>query len=607
LNIKYSHIIELLVDLVLCAIAFILAFLLRFDFNIPAEQLYLLSVFIAPAVFIKIVTFFLFGLYRRIWRYASVRDFLNILWGVLLSSLVIVLVAFFIYRGPFPRSVIAIDGILTLAFIAGFRFIIRGFREFKFGNLRHQRGKTVFIAGAGDTGATILREILKNPEMPYQPVGFIDDDPGKIGSRIHGVKVLGNRKQLKELIDTYHVEELIICMPTVSREVVRDIVFQCREAGIPCKTLPGVYQIIDGTVNISQIKEVEIEDILGREPVKVDLSKISGYITDKTVLITGAGGSIGSELCRQIIRINPSLLIMVDQGETSLFEIQQEIIVEKGFKNAVVLVADITDKNRVNSIFKQFHPAVVFHSAAYKHVPMMEINPVEAIQNNVIGTKITAEAAIESGTERFVLLSTDKAVHPSSFMGFSKALAEKLLQTYQNKGKTKFMSVRFGNVLDSSGSVIPIFKKQIAHGGPVTITDKAMTRYFMTIPEAMQLVIQAGAMGEGGEIFILDMGEQIPITELARNMIRLSGFEPDKDIVIDYTGIRPGEKLKERLVWDSETSLPTPHAKIMMIKKDGAADNEFQNRIMKLQAIIDSGDYDTAQTEFVSICSYYLK
>jgi FlaA1/EpsC-like NDP-sugar epimerase len=608
LNSKYSHIIELLLDLVLCAVAFTLAFLLRFDFNIPSDQFRMLSIFIAPAVFIKVVTFFLMGLYRTIWKYASVKDFLNILWAVLLSSLVIVLIVYFFYQGPFPRSVIAIDGVLTLAFITGFRFIIRGFKEFKSGSFKsQQKGKPVLIAGAGDTGATILREILKNPAISYLPVGLIDDDPAKLGSRLHGIKVLGNRQQMKAIIAAYQIEEVIICMPTASREIIRDIFFLCQEAGVPCKTLPGVYQLIDGTVNVSLIKEVEIEDILGREPIKVDLKQISDYITNKPVLITGAGGSIGSELCRQIIRLEPSLLIMVDQSENSLFEIQQELIAGKNFKNAVVLIADITDKNRINSIFKEYHPSVVFHSAAYKHVPMMESNPLEAIQNNVIGTKIVAETAIEHGIDRFVLLSTDKAVHPSSYMGLSKAIAENILQSYQTKSPTKFMAVRFGNVLDSSGSVIPIFKKQIAQGGPVTVTDINMTRYFMTIPEAMQLVIQAGAIGNGGEIFILDMGEQISITELARNMIILSGFEPEKDIPITFTGIRPGEKLKEKLLWDHESSLPTSHSKIMMVKNSKLDYDKFNHDIAKLQIILGSGDYKAVQALFADICSNYLK
>jgi FlaA1/EpsC-like NDP-sugar epimerase len=584
-----------------------MAFLLRFDFNIPPAQLSLLSIFIAPIVFIKIVTFFLMGFYRRIWKYASIRDFLNILWAVLLSSLIIVLVIFFFYGGPFPRSVVAIDGVITLTFISGFRFILRGFREFKPATLKSRKEKRILIAGAGDTGETILREILKNPNITYLPLGFIDDNPEKLGSKIHGIKVLGSRKQLKELISEYQIEELIICMPTASREVIKDIFFQCQEAGVTCKTLPGIYQIIDGAVNISLVKQVEIDDILGREPIKVDLNKEAGYIKGKTILITGAGGSIGTELCRQIIRIKPALLIMVDQSENSLFEIQQEIIEEKGFKDSVVLVADITDRNRVNSIFRKYSPQVIFHAAAYKHVPMMEINPVEAIQNNIIGTKIIAEAAIRSEADRFVLLSTDKAVHPSSIMGLTKAISEKILHALQNKGSTKFVSVRFGNVLDSSGSVIPIFKRQIANGGPVTVTHKDMTRYFMTIPEAMQLVIQAGAMGGGGEVFILDMGEQISITELARNLIRLSGFEPEKDIEIIFSGIRPGEKLHEELVWDYETAVTTQHNKIMMIKSSQFDFDKFNNDIDKLQNIISSGDYEEANAAFTEICSSYLK
>jgi FlaA1/EpsC-like NDP-sugar epimerase len=375
--------------------------------------------------------------------------------------------------------------------------------------------------------------------------------------------------------------------------------------GVKCNTLPGIYQIIDGTARVEQIREVGVEDILGREPVKVDLKRVADYISGKTVLITGAGGSIGSELCRQISRIQPSELILVDQNESNIFEIEQELL-ERGFTSLVAIIADVTNRDRTRAIISRYKPYVVFHAAAYKHLSLMEANPIEAIENNIFGTKIVAEAAIESGTEKFVFISTDKAVEPVNIMGTSKALAEKLLQTLTLDSPTKFMIVRFGNVLDSSGSVVPIFRRQIAHGGPVTVTHPEITRYFMTIPEAMQLVIQAGALGEGGEVFVLDMGEQVPILELARNMIKLSGFEPEKDIPIKFTGIKIGEKLKEKLVWDNEESLPTEHKQIIMAKNTGLDIVRFREDILQLEKAISTGDLEEIQDRLSTLCASYL-
>jgi FlaA1/EpsC-like NDP-sugar epimerase len=349
----------------------------------------------------------------------------------------------------------------------------------------------------------------------------------------------------------------------------------------------------------------ELKDILGREPVKVDLKKVADYISGKTVLVTGAGGSIGSELCRQISRIQPSELILVDQNESNIFEIEQELL-ERGFTSLVAIIADVTNQDRTRAIFNKYKPYVVFHAAAYKHLSLMEANPIEAIENNILGTKIVAEAAIESGSERFVFISTDKAVEPVNIMGTSKALAEKLLQTLTRDSPTRFMIVRFGNVLDSSGSVVPIFRRQIAHGGPVTVTHPEITRYFMTIPEAMQLVIQAGALGEGGEVFVLDMGEQVPILELAHNMIKLSGFEPEKDIPIKFTGIKPGEKLKEKLVWDDEESLPTEHKQILLVKNARLDIARFKEDILQLEKAISTGDSKEIQDRLSTLCTSYL-
>lgn len=606
MRINRYHIPEILVDVVLVAGAFALAFFLRFDFSIPPEQLGLLKTFILPVVAAKLIVFYFAGLYRRIWRYAGMRDFFTIIWASILGTALVIVIIFFIYHAAFPRSVVALDGILTAALIGGARFAVRGIRELRLRNLLAPPAKPVLIVGAGDTGETILREMLRRPELAYQPVGLIDDELRKQGVRIHGVRVLGTRKHLQELISKYQVEEVIISMPTVSREVIRDIFFQCQEVGVKCKTLPGIYQIINGTVSVEQIREVGVEDILGREPVAVDLKKVAGYISGKPILVTGAGGSIGSELCRQVSRLQPSLLIMVDQSEGSLFEIEQELLKERRFASAAAVVADIANRARTKAIFNQYQPAVVFHAAAYKHVPLMEANPIEAIENNLLNTRVVAETAIQTGVERFVFISTDKAVDPVSVMGSSKALAEKLVQFFAHDSSTRFMSVRFGNVLDSSGSVVPTFKHQIALGGPVTVTHPEMARYFMTIPEAVQLVIQAGAMGEGGEVFVLDMGEQVPILELARNMIRLSGFEPEKDIPIEFSGIRPGEKLREKLFRDDEKALPTEHERILVVKNSGPDIARFRDDILQLEKAVSTGSPEKIQEEFSQMCAYYL-
>jgi FlaA1/EpsC-like NDP-sugar epimerase len=590
MRLRHQHILQIFLDTVLVAGAFTLAFLFRFDFSIPPDQLELFKTLILPIIGAKLIIFYFAGLYRRIWRYASVRDFYTILWASILGSLAVVVIVFFIYRTAFPRSVVALDGILTIGLIGGARFAFRGICELRLKHIWAPAVKPVLIVGAGDTGDAILREMLRRPELAYHPVGVIDDDRRKQGLRIHGVRVLGPRERLRELINKNHIEEVIICMPTVSREVVRDIFLECQEAGVKCKTLPGIYQVIDGTVGVEQIREIKLEDILGREPVVVDPKKAVGYISGRTVLVTGAGGSIGSELCRQISRLHPLSLIMVDQGESSLFEIEQELLKEHGFTSAVAVIADIANRARIKAVFDEYKPSVVFHAAAYKHVPLMESNLIEAVENNLLGTKTVAEAAIQSGVDRLVFISTDKAVDPVSVMGISKALTEKLLQALAQVGSTKLMTVRFGNVLESSGSVVPIFRRQIAQGGPVTVTHPDMTRYFMTITEAIQLVVQAGGMGKGEGIFVLDMGEQVSILELARNMIRLSGFKPERDIPVVFSGIRPGEKLHEKLFNDSEEALPTEHRKILLVKSPRLDIARFKDDIRQLEKAVSNGD-----------------
>ena len=600
------QILLIVVDGVLLATAFTLAFFLRFEFGIPSGQMKSLTSFILPVVATKLTIFYFCGLHRRMWRYVGMRDLYNIIWAILLCTLAITVIIYVIYGSTFPRSVIAIDAVLTLAFISGARFASRAIRGLRTGGILTSQMKPILIVGASASGETIIREILRRPEFPYRPVGLIDDDIRKRGLSIHGIRVLGTRRQLKELISKYQVEEVFVCAPAVSREVIRDIFFQCQEAGVVCKTLPGIHEIIDGTVSVDQVRQVEIEDILGREPARVDLKNVASYITGSSIAVTGAGGTIGSELCRQISRLNPSVLLMIDQNEGNLFQIQQELLERHGFTSAVTAVGNIANRGRMKALFDTYSTAVVFHAAAHKHVPMMELNLVEAIENNLLATKALAEACIESKVERFVAISTDKAVEPVSVMGITKALAEKIVQVYALENSTKFINVRFGNVLDSSGSVVPIFRQQIARGGPITVTNPNMTRYFMTITEAVQLVILAGAVGRGGETFVLDMGDPVSILELARNMIRLSGLEIDNDIAIEFTGTRPGEKMQERLFWDHEDVLPTEYERLLEARNSFTSVAEFKESICQLESALGTSNTEDLKNKLLQICHYYL-
>lgn len=606
MRISRHHIPGILLDAILLAAAFSLAFFVRFEFSIPPAEMDLLRTFILPILGAKLAIFYLFGIYRRVWRYTGLSDLYAIIWVSLLGTLALIVITLFIYRVSIPRSVVVFDGFLTVAFISGVRVASRSITGLQLRGILAPKSKPILIVGGGEVGETILRELARRPDLPYHPVGLIDDDQRKQGSSIHGIRVLGTRKQLRDLMDRYRIEEVIICAPSVSREVIRDVFFQCQEAGVQCRTLPGIYEIIDGTVSVEQVRKVGIEDILGREPVKVDFKKIAAYISGKSVAVTGAGGSIGSELCRQIVRLKPSSLLMIDQSEGNLFQIEQEILRQYGFKSAVAVVGNIAHRQRIEALFDKYRPSIVFHAAAYKHVPLMEVNPIEAIENNILSTKTVAEVAIQYGVERFVFISTDKAVEPVSAMGISKALAERLMQLFAQDGPTKFIIVRFGNVIDSSGSVVPIFRQQIARGGPVTVTHPEMTRYFMTIPEAVQLVIQAGNMGRGGEVFILDMGEPVSIAELAQNMIRLSGFEVDKDIPIEFIGIRRGEKMHEKLAWDYEELLPTEHERILVVNNSRVDITRFREDIQTLEKAVSAGDLARIQQSVSQMCAYHL-
>jgi FlaA1/EpsC-like NDP-sugar epimerase len=453
---------------------------------------------------------------------------------------------------------------LNILVLGGLRFTVRFRREWVISrvNAKNTLRQKILIVGAGAAGSMIVREIHRELAANYQPVGFIDDDPEKSGHTMHGVPILGGRSAIPNLIRQYEIDEVIIALPSASRQEIRDILEICQAAAVRIMLVPPVTEIINGMVSMKQLRDVDIEDLLGREPVRIDLAGIAGYLNHETVLITGAGGSIGSEICRQVARFNPQSLLLLGRGENSIYEIDQELAAAFPHLKREAIIADVRDRQKLAQVFVTYHPTVVFHAAAHKHVPLMEKEPDEAVKNNIFGTKNLAELADEFGCKRFVLISTDKAVNPTSVMGATKRVAELVIQDLSVRSQTKFMVVRFGNVLGSRGSVVPLFRKQIARGGPVTVTHPEMTRYFMTIPEAAQLVVQAGALGKGGEIFILDMGDPVKIVDLARELIRLSGLIPDKEIKIEFSGIRPGEKLTEELLTSDEGRLATKHERI---------------------------------------------
>jgi FlaA1/EpsC-like NDP-sugar epimerase len=606
LRFQHNFWLKWLIDILLFAIAFYAAFVWRYDFAIPLEQFEYLKALIIPVIVIKLTVFYFSRVYDIPWHYASVMDFFRVALANVISTLVIAVLLYAALQLPIARGVIALDGLLSLAFTAGARFSYRLFNKLRFQLSWRSGVQPVLIVGAGDTGVEIAREMLEIKQLALRPVGFIDDDPRKQGTLLQGLRVLGTRHKLADTITKYSIAEVIICMPSASRSVIRDVFMTCRAAGVKCRTLPGIYQLISGTVSVEQIRDVQVEDVLGREPVAMDLIKIADYIRGKTVMVAGAGGSIGSELCRQINQLQPEALVILDQGEGGLFAIEQELIAQGKRHTLIPVIADITSRSRISAIFKQFRPSIVFHAAAYKHVPMMEANLVEAAENNIVGTRILCEEAIACRAEKFVLISTDKAVEPVCNMGKAKAVAEKVVQYFAGNQATAFISVRFGNVLDSSGSVVPTFRKQIAAGGPVSVTHPEMKRYFMTIPEAVHLVIQAAMLGKGGEIFILDMGEQISILELARSMIRLSGLEPDEDIAIEFCGVRPGEKLYEKLFWDDEESLTTDNPNILAAKNCNWDFGTFEQEMMQIESAIKSADDGGLREIIDNICKQRL-
>jgi FlaA1/EpsC-like NDP-sugar epimerase len=584
------------VDGVFITFAWFAAFLLRLGWpvNRPYDR------FIEPRVFVLVIVlnlaiFILLGFYTRWWRYVSTRDIWAVARGVTIACIVTDLVVYFARIPPrgwsFPRSAAVIDWVLLLALVTGSRAVARTVIERPKAGERLARGKEIIIAGAGDAASVTLRELYKYRHLGYTPIGLVDDDPRKQHLRMHGVKVLGTIADLPRLLRDNRPDEVLIAMPSASGPARQRIVEMCREAKVPVKTLPGLYELFSGELT-TQIRPVQVEDVLGREQVEVNFEQVAGYIAGQTVVVTGAGGSIGSELCRQIARVGPEKLLLVERGENPLFEIDRELRQDRGFEDCVAVLADAGDAEKMRPLFEQYKPQVVFHAAAFKHVPLMELNPLESVRNNPLATRSLAQVARDTHVERFVLISTDKAVEPQTVMGQSKALCEWVIEALgaQKENGTKFMAVRFGNVLGSSGSVIPIFKRQIEKGGPVTVTDPEMTRYFMTIPEAVSLVVQAGGMGASGQVFVLDMGRPIRILDLAQNMIRLSGKEPGRDIEIAISGIRPGEKLHEELWGGHETVSPTEHPKIRKLTCPTIDPKWLDDELAALSALVAAGD-----------------
>jgi FlaA1/EpsC-like NDP-sugar epimerase len=609
-SIYRNFLLILAADAVLLAAAWYSSYLLRFNLEIPAEFIGSLWRMLPLVLGVKLVTFYFFDLYRGMWRYTGLVDLLNVIKAGAVSSLVVTALVLFTHGfAGLSRSVFIIDGLLTVVLVAGLRTGIRLYfwlgagdetarsgvvHLFRLRRLDGKRAKRLLLIGAGDCGEMMYREIQENAQLRYQVVGFIDDDPTKVGKSIHGVPVLGTTGQLKDIAARMKADEVLIAVPSATSRQMRAIVEHCKESAIPFKTVPGLGEIVNGRVTVSAIREVDYHDLLGREPVHLEEGRIGAYLKDARVLVTGAGGSIGSELCRQICRFLPAALALYERAETPLYEMELELKGRYPGIEIVPMLADIRDGWQLERALSAFRPQVVFHAAAYKHVPMLELQPWKAVRNNISGTSNVIEVSKRLAVERFVFVSTDKAVRPTNVLGASKRVAEMLVQSQNgcDPSATRFMIVRFGNVLGSVGSVVPLFKKQIAQGGPVTVTHPQATRYFMTIPEACQLILQAGSMGEGGEIFILKMGTPIKIDDLARDLIRLSGFEPEVDIPIRYIGLRPGEKLCEELITEGEGIVPTSHDNILVLRGKECNLEVLNDRIDELVRLADRQDPD---------------
>jgi len=576
-----------LADSLIIAFSLYASFWLRFDGSIPAEQVLRFPAYFGLILTIRILSLAVFGMYKISWRFFGLSDLIKLIAAVSTSSLVLATIFLsFRIRGPFagfPRAVMLVDYVITLGALGLLRISKRALIEYLSKSRKLRQGRTrIVIVGAGDAGSTIGRDMLVNRKSKYFPIGYIDDNPSKMGMSIHGIKVLGTRHEIPELLKVNAIDEVLIAIPSVRSEDIRAIMEIIRNSGpAKVKILPGLLDLVDGNVTLSDIKEVQVEDLLGREKVEIDFQAIRAFLNRKRVLITGAGGSIGSELTRTVLQFEPRSTALLDIDETELFYLMNRF---RGAATEIFpVMADIRDRAKIESVLADFRPEIILHAAAYKHVPILESYPEEAVKTNVLGTKVLGELALKFGVEKFVYISTDKAINPSSVMGATKRVGEEMLRILNRRNGTKFISVRFGNVLGSRGSVIPVFADQIKRGGPVTVTHPEMKRYFMATSEAVLLVLEAAAIGEGGEAYILDMGEPIKILDLAREMIRLSGHEPDVDIPIVFSGLRPGEKLFEELLSAEEGSEPTEHARIFKARNPKTGpDEETFHRIERL-------------------------
>ncbi len=587
-KVKIRQIILVIVDSVLISLCAYISMCLIFDFNTPNKYIYIIKSYMIAYIFATLIVFYLFKFYSSLWRYASIEEMLSVVIACVISTSIWRTV-FYMYEESIPIGFYIVNALILTISTGGVRFTYRVIRRIK-GKLGvTEEWNRVLVIGGGSAGAMVIKEIRNNPQIKKTPVAVIDDDINKKGRRIHGVLVYGTRKDIEKAIEDKNIDEIVFAMPSISTLEKKELIDICKNTKCKLKTLPGMYELIDGRVDIKKIRDIQIEDLLGRDSVKVDLDEVSDYLENEVVLVTGGGGSIGSELCRQISRFKPKELIILDIYENNAYEIQQEL--KRKYKNELnlkVIIASVRDNNRMEEILKKYKPNVVFHAAAHKHVPLMEDSPTEAIKNNVFGTMNVAKLSDKYKVKKFVLISTDKAVNPTNIMGATKRTAELIIQTLDKCSETEFAAVRFGNVLGSNGSVVPLFKRQILEGGPVTVTHPDIIRYFMTIPEAVQLVIQAGAMANGGEIFVLDMGEPVKIADLAKDIIRLSGFEPDVDIKINYTGLRPGEKLYEELLMAEEGLTSTKHEKIFIGQPIDTDINALRKELEMLEKIVRS-------------------
>lgn len=579
----------ILLDILLTVLASFLAIFIRLEFQMDWIFWDTYIKWMWLDILITILVFAFFHLYRSLWKFASMVELRSLMMAVFISDFLKLFVFVLVLDIQLPRSWYIMEPILLLAFT--------GFTRFSYRNLRSMRNnmnyrpksdaiKNVMIVGAGEAGNILLREIYLSQYLEKRVVCLIDDDPRKIGKFMNGVPIVGNRNEIQNATKKYQVSEIYIAMPSASAKTRGEIIEICKDTGCVMKTLPGIYQMINGEVSVSKLKNVEIEDLLGREPIRVNLHQIASYVKDKVIMVTGGGGSIGSELCRQIASNDPRQLIIIDIYENNAYAIQMELKEKYPDLNLIVRIASVRDEYKIDCLFKEFQPDIVYHAAAHKHVPLMEDSPNEAIKNNVFGTLNVVKAADKYHVQRFVQISTDKAVNPTNIMGATKRMCEMIVQSVNRYSQTEFTAVRFGNVLGSNGSVIPLFKKQIAHGGPVTVTDKDIIRYFMTIPEAVSLVIQAGIYARGGEIFVLDMGKPMKIDDLARNLIKLSGYIPDVDIPIVYTGLRPGEKLYEELLMGEEGLRKTENTSVFIGKPIEFDDQLFFEQLRELKTLV---------------------